>query len=153
MAKKIEETIADIINPALIENDLFLWDLNFNRFGKNNVLAIRIDGNHHRNIDMEQITKISQEISELLDVTDPIEDAYMLDISTPGAERSLQTDDHYHWALNQLVEIKLFKPINKQKIFRGQLINVDDNQLVIELEDQSNISFKKQDIANANIVI
>lgn len=153
MAKKIEETIADIINPALIENDLFLWDLNFNRFGKNNVLAIRIDGNHHRNIDMEQITKISQEISELLDVTDPIEDAYMLDISTPGAERSLQTDDHYNWALNQLVEIKLFKPINKQKIFRGQLINVDDNQLVIELEDQSNISFKKQDIANANIVI
>lgn len=153
MAKKIEETITDIINPALIENDLFLWDLNYNRFGKNNVLAIRIDGNNHRNLNMEQITKISQEISELLDVTDPIEDAYMLDISTPGAERSLQTMEHYNWALNQMVEIKLFKPINKQKAFRGQLINVDDSQVVIELEDQSNLSFKKQDIANANIII
>lgn len=153
MAKKIEETITDIINPALIENDLFLWDLNYNRFGKNNVLAIRIDGNNHRSLNMEQITKISQEISELLDVTDPIEDAYMLDISTPGAERSLQTMEHYNWALNQVVEIKLFKPINKQKVFRGQLINVDDSQVVIELEDQSNLSFKKQDIANANIII
>lgn len=153
MAKKIEETIVDVITPILEENDVFLWELNYNHFGKSNLLTIRVDGNNHRNINIDQITKISQDISDQLDLTDPIEEAYMLDISTPGAERSLQTDQHYQWAIDQQVEIKLFKPIDKQKIFRGKLIEADDDKIVILSEDQTNINFEKSDIANANIII
>ena len=153
MAKKIEETILDIINPILVENDSFLWELSYNHFGKSNVLTIHVDGNDHRNINMEQITKISQGISEQLDLIDPIEEPYMLDISTPGAERSLQTDEHYQWAINQPVEIKLFKPINKQKIFRGELIKYDNDSLEILSEDKTNVNFEKSNIANINIAL
>ena len=82
--------------------------------GKDYFLRIYIDS--EKGISLEDCEKVTEEINDLLDKADYIKEGYFLEVSSTGIERILRKDRHLEGAIGEIVEIKLFKPIDKEKI-------------------------------------
>ena len=72
---------------------------------------------------------------------------YFLEVSSPGVERILRKDEHLKDALGKEVEVKLFKPIEKQKEFIGILENYDEEKIILKLEENE----EQKEIERKNI--
>ena len=82
----------------------------------------------------------------MLDEQDFIPDAYILEVSSPGLGRTLKKDRHLAKSLGQAVEIKTYKPVDKQKEFEGILKAYDAAQITIEQEWDVR-TFERADVA------
>ena len=71
-------------------------------------------------------------IDPVLDAADPIEEAYNLEISSPGIERELKNQMHLDACEGWQVEVKLYAPINGSKVFRGELCPCPEGKIVIK---------------------
>lgn len=141
---KIEERVEEIIAPAISE-EYELVDVEYVKEGKDyylRVLVDRVDGK----ITLDECVEISRKINPILDEKDPIPDAYMLEVSSPGIDRPLKKARDFEREKGKMVELKLFKAINGQKEFEGQLIGLINDEIVIENEGQT-LSFNKKDVA------
>ncbi len=83
----------------------------------------------------------------MLDIKDPIKEQYMLEISSPGIDRALKKERDFIREKGREVEIKLYKPINGQKEFEGNLIGLTEDGIVqIEFNGRV-IEINRKDIA------
>ena len=89
------------------------WNMQKN--GKDYFLRVYID--KEEGIDLNDCEKVSNEINDILDTADYIDKQYFLEVSSPGIERILRKDEHLEQNILKEVEIKLFRPIEKQKQF------------------------------------
>ena len=79
-----------------------------------------------------------------------IEDAYILEVSSPGLGRPLKKEKDYVRSVGKSIDIKLYKAIDKQKEFTGILKENMEDQIVLTIEDQD-ITFEKKSIASARL--
>ena len=91
-------------------------------------------------------------ISDKLDEADFIPDAYILEVSSPGLGRSLKKDRHLAKSLGEEVEVRTYKPIEKQKEFTGILKGYDKDTITIETEEKE-LVFAKTDIAIVRLTL
>lgn len=77
-------------------------------------------------IGVEDCERVSRELSALLDVEDPIEVAYQLEVSSPGADRVLRTPAHYQRYVGQRVHVELLAPREGRRRYTGELTRADD---------------------------
>ena len=85
-------------------------------------------------------------MSEKLDEEDYIDSAYILEVSSPGLGRTLKKDKHLQKSIGEVVEIRTYRPIDKQKEFEGVLKAFDDSSITIETEE-TELKFERADIA------
>lgn len=97
-------------------------------------------------IDLNDCEKVSNEINDILDTADYIDKQYFLEVSSPGIERILRKDEHLEQNISKEVEIKLFRPIEKQKQFIGILIKFDKEKIYIKTETEER-KLDRKDIA------
>ena len=90
---------------------------------------------------------VSRALSEILDQKDFIEDAYILEVSSPGLGRPLKKEKDFERSMGEEVEIRTYRAFNKQKEFVGILCAYDKESVTIELEDKEEMKFEKSDIA------
>ena len=93
---------------------------------------------------------VSRAFSEKLDEEDFISDSYILEVSSPGLGRALRKDRHLEKSLGEEVEVKTYKPIERQKEFIGILRSFDKDTVTIETENDSetkDMVFARSDIA------
>lgn len=90
---------------------------------------------------------VSRRLGEWLDKEDFISDSYILEVSSPGLGRPLKKEKDFARSIGKDVEIRLYKPLNKQKEYTGTLASYDADTVTITLEDGSDLIFKKSDIA------
>ena len=90
---------------------------------------------------------VSRALSEILDQKDFIEDAYILEVSSPGLGRPLKKEKDFVRSMGEEVEIRTYRAFNKQKEFVGILCAYDKESVTIELEDKEEMKFEKSDIA------
>ncbi len=90
---------------------------------------------------------ISRRLGEWLDKEDFISDSYILEVSSPGLGRPLKKEKDFARSIGKDVEIRLYKPLNKQKEYTGALASYDADTVTITLEDGSDLIFQKSDIA------
>ena len=95
---------------------------------------------------------VSRAFSDILDEKDFIEDSYIMEISSPGLDRPLKKEKHFKRSLGKLVEIRTYRPIEKQKEFCGILNAYDSNSVTID-EDGTERTFDKKDIALIRLAI
>ncbi|MDP4092535.1 MAG: ribosome maturation factor RimP [Bacillota bacterium] len=143
--RRIEDIIAELAKPVTDKNKFELVDVEFVKEGANRYLRIYIDKPGGITIDDCQI--VSEEISDLLDQTDPIEQAYFLEVSSPGLDRPLKKDSDFVRYKGETVELKLFQPIDGQKIFEGELIGLDENIISIKLTSSEIVGFDREKVA------
>ena len=86
-------------------------------------------------------------MSDLLDEEDYVEGSYIFEVSSPGLGRPLKKEKDYIRSMGKEVEIRTYRAINKEKEFYGILKSYDDNNVTIEMEDKTEMTFAKSEIA------
>ena len=90
---------------------------------------------------------VSRELSDILDEKDFIDEAYILEGSSPGLGRPLKKEKDYIRSMGKEVEIRTYRAINREKEFYGILSAYDENTVTIKTEDGTEMTFEKSDIA------
>ncbi len=99
---------------------------------KSRVLRLYIDA--PGGVTLEDCVFISQQVSRLLDVEDPIEGKYSLEVSSPGIERPLARLEHFEQVIGERIEVFTLIKCNGRKKFLGQLHKVADQTLMVEVD-------------------
>ena len=139
--------VRKIAEPLAEELGYFLWDVEYVKEGADMYLRITIDS--EEGITIEDCEKMHRAIEPLLDEADPIEDAYHLEISSPGIERDLKNDFQISACEGWEVEVRLYAPINGSKSHFGTLEPLDnEGNIVISKEDGTQQTFARAAVAS-----
>lgn len=144
MKKSIKETVRDAILPTVEELGYRLWDVTYSKVGADYHLEVTIDNDEGINID--DCERVHRAIDPILDECDPIEESYYLDVSSPGIERDLRTDEQILWAVGMKVEAKLFAAHQGMKSIVGILESYDGGIVKIT-NDGGEYTLKRDEIS------
>ncbi|MDD3185422.1 MAG: ribosome maturation factor RimP [Anaerostipes sp.] len=150
MANKavIEEKVEAIVTPIIEENQFELVDVEYVKEGANWYLRVYADKEGGINID--DCVFISRALEEKLDADDFIEDAYILEVSSPGLGRALKKERDFVRSIGESIDFKLYRAINKQKEFTGILKEYTGSTLVVHIDDEDK-TFETKDIASVRL--
>ncbi len=150
--KSILEYVSEIIESLIKDTDYELVDLEYKKEGPNNFLRVFMD--KPGGITLDDCQNISKEISDELDKTDPIKQAYYLEVSSPGLDRPLKNDKDLKRNLDKDVELKLYEALDGTKLIQGRLIDFDENTLKLKLEeDDEEIIIDREKIALIKLAV
>ena len=141
--------LTELLKPTVESLGYVLWACEYISQGKHSILRIYIDND--AGILMDDCVVVSKQLSQLLDVEDPIQGEYSLEVSSPGLDRPLFELWHFEQCIGLEVTLKLFKAINKRKTLNGVLEGVCDNTLQM-LVDGEAVSVSLDAINKANLV-
>ena len=147
MAKReeYEAKTESFLMPLMTENNFELVDVEYVKEAGNWYLRAYIDKEGGITVDDCEI--ISRRLGEWLDEKDFIADSYILEVSSPGLGRPLKKDKDFNRSIGEDVDIKLYKPLNKQKDFTGTLISYDKDTVTIAQEDGAELTLNRPEIA------
>ena len=134
MKKGIKETVREIISETVSELGYRIWDVTYSKIGADYHLEITIDSDNGINI--EDCERVHRAIDPILDEHDPIEGFYYLEVSSPGIERELRTDEHITLSMGAKVEAKLFTPKDGRKSIVGTLTSYEDSTVGISVGEE-----------------
>ncbi len=129
MKKPIKDTVREAIEPTVLELGYSIWDITYQKVGADYHLEITIDS--EGGINIEDCEKVHRAIDPILDEIDPIEGFYYLDVSSPGLEREIRTDEHIAAMVGACVEAKLYAAKDGKKSIIGELVGLDGDCVVI----------------------
>ena len=142
--RTIETRTEEVLAPIAEANGVEIYDVEYVKEGSDWYLRAYIDKPEAVNIlDCENV---SRALSDKLDEEDFIDDAYILEVSSPGLGRTLKKDKHLEKSLGEEVELRLYKPKDKQKEFAGILKAFDENSVTIETQEEEKV-FARSEIA------
>ena len=149
-SSEIEKKISSIISPTI---ETLGYELVRVRLvpGETSTLQIMAD-RRSGEIDVEDCSIISRDISVLLDVEDPINDAYILEVSSPGIDRPLtRLKDFSNWQGYE-VKIETYELINGQRRFKGEIYNIEKDNITLANNGKfTELSFKL--ISEAKLIL
>ena len=140
-----EAKAEELIMPIVEANHFELVDVEYVKEAGNWYLRIYID--KEGGIDINDCELVSRAFSDILDKEDPIEDAYILEVSSPGLGRPLKKDKDFQRNLGEEVEVRTYKPIDKQKEFVGLLDAWDKESVTLQMENGETMTISRSDIA------
>ncbi len=134
MAKNIAATVRELLLPTAEKLGYVLWDVEYLREGADNILRITIDGENGINI--EDCEKMHRAIDPVLDEADPIDQAYTLEVSSPGLGRQIKNETQASYCLGQEINVKLYAPDEKgRRALRGVLKEYANGSFTFESAD------------------
>lgn len=156
MAQAKNQALLDILEPIIADQGLLLWDLNIKQVGGQKTVEVLVDLPEHQNISMAQITEFTQAVNEALDSAevDPVPGEYMLDIASPGMDRSLALPWHFAWAKDGdlAVTLALFAAKDGQKKWTGEITDLSDTGLTLQT-GQEKLEVNFDEIAKAIVAV
>lgn len=124
---------------------LEIWDIRFLKEGTGWFLRIFIDKDGGVGID--DCVEMSRALNDPLDEADLIEQAYCLEVSSPGVERELVRSEHFQKYLGAPVKLKTIRPVDGKREFSGVLEDYDNGLATVRLEDGSGLTLSKKETA------
>ncbi len=141
----------DVLFEPVIESMGYeLVGVEFIGGGGHGTLRVYID--RDEGVSVDDCAAISHQVSAILDVEEPIQQAYDLEISSPGIDRPLFKLADYERFAGQTAKIKLAVALDGRKNFRGELLGVADSRWVRIEVDGERFELPFADIARANLV-
>lgn len=140
-----ESKTESLVMPIITANNFELVDVEYVKEAGNWYLRVYVDKEGGITVDDCEI--VSRALSDKLDEKDFIEEAYILEVSSPGLGRPLKKNKDFDRSIGKEVELKLYRAIDKQKDFSGILVSYNEDTVNIEIEDGKEISFNRADIA------
>ena len=147
---EIVDKVEELVTPIIDENDFELVDVEYVKEGANWYLRVYADKDG--GITIDDCVLISRALEVKLDEEDFIQDAYILEVSSPGLGRQLKKDKDFKRSLGEKVECKLFKAINKQKEFEGILKDFTEETITLEV-DVTELIINRKEIAMIRLAI
>lgn len=148
--KDIIKKVEEYVMPIIEQNNYELVETEFVKEGANHYLRLYID--KEGGFSINDCETVSRYLEQKLEEDDFIDKAYILEVSSPGIDRVLKKDSEYIKYKGRIVDIKLYKPIDKVKEFQGELIGLIEDKIVIN-QDNKEISFDKKDVAICRLAV
>ncbi|HEX7127077.1 MAG TPA: ribosome maturation factor RimP [Thermodesulfobacteriota bacterium] len=143
------ETVYRLAEPVAAALGLEVIDIEYRREGGGWVLRLFID--KPGGVSLDDCTAMSRELSPVLDVEDPIEHAYHLEVSSPGATRPLKTDRDFERFRGRRVRISTYEKIGDRKTFIGRLVSHTAEAIDLDEETVGRVSLPRAAVAKANL--
>lgn len=124
-----------------------LWDVTYRKVGADWTLTITIDS--EEGISIDDCEKVHRTIDPLLDEADPIEDAYLLEVSSPGIEREIRTEAHIAACMGEEIDVRLFAPQEGKRAFTGILAGYEAGVLTLQTAEGT-VTFPRAAISHMN---
>lgn len=140
-SKGIVSLVSPIAEKVASELGYFIWDVDYVKEGTEWFLRIDID-KEEGGVDIEDCEKFSRTIDPLLDEENPIEEAYTLQISSPGIEREIKNDFHLEHCLGETVQVRLYAPLNGFKEYVGTLVAYNGDTVTVDADGEVEIPRK-----------
>lgn len=146
MSKKenYESKTEALLLPIAEKNHVEIYDVEYVKEGSEWYLRAYID--REGGVSINDCEAVSRKLSDALDREDFVEDAYILEVSSPGLGRVLKKDKHLQRSLGDKVELKTYKPVNGSREFEGILKGFDGSTVTIQNEEEE-LQFDRKDIA------
>jgi len=125
----VQDRLSDLIKTTTEGLGFQLWGYEYRPHSESALLRIFIE--KESGIAIEDCSKVSRQIGAALDVEDLIPVAYILEVSSPGIDRVLFSQDQYQHYIGQTAKIRTRTPVNERRNFRGQLQKVSDTHVSI----------------------
>ena len=143
---KVTELVAQIAAPAAEKQGCFVWDVEFVKEAGERYLRLYID-NDEASVNIDQCEAVSREVDAKLDELDPIQESYIFEVCSAGAERELKRPSDFERFLGSQVAVKLYSAKNGRKEYVGTLQEYRDGAVTLA-EGQS---FTKAEIAQVRL--
>jgi len=145
----LENKIEAMIKPSIEALSFDLWGVEYLPAGNHSVLRIYID--KPEGITVDDCAEASYQISAILEVEDPISNAYRLEVSSPGLDRQLFKPEQYREYQNEVLQIRTSVPVLGRRKFKGAVADVLEDGVVLEVDGEAyEIPFDT--IEKANVV-
>jgi len=133
--RKSEALIAELITPTVEALGLVLWGIEHGSQGKYSLLRIYIDS--EEGITIDDCERVSRQVSAILDVEDPISGEYTLEVSSPGVDRPLFSEEQFALYLGEEVSVRTRGPIEGRRKFKGIIAEVSDGTVVLTIDGEN----------------
>ena len=143
-----ESRTEELLAPIVEEKGVEIYDIEFVKEAGEFYLRVYID--KEGGVTIDDCEAVSRRLSDELDRADYIEEGYILEVSSPGLGRTLKKDRHFDKSIGDEVEVKLYKPVDKQKEFIGILKAYDEKTVTIE-DEQGERVFERDQIAKIRL--
>jgi ribosome maturation factor RimP len=148
MDRELSTRLWTLIEPILEPEGIELVDLEFKPERGKWILRIYIDA--PGGVNLGDCALVSRQVGALLDIEDPIDHAYHLEVSSPGINRVLRKEKDFNLFAGSPVRIKTRRKLNGRRNFRGMLIGMEDAMIVLEVDGQR-VEISPEDVEKARL--
>lgn len=147
---KITDVVAALAEPIAEENGCGIWDVEYVKEAGTWFLRVYLD--RAEGVTIDHCEAVSRALDGKLDEVDPIEGSYVLEVSSPGADRVLKKPEHFQRFLGQKVEARLYRPRAGAKSLVGELAGYQDGAVTLQTP-QERVTLAKEEIAQVRLYI
>jgi ribosome maturation factor RimP len=144
----LREGLTALIEPVVERLGFELVELEYGSGRGHALLRVFID--REGGITVDDCTRVSRELSALLDIEDPIPSAYTLEVSSPGFDRLLRTRAHFGRFVGSRVYVELKQPRAGRRRYTGTLLTVDEAGIALEV-DREQVAVAFDEIGKARL--
>ena len=148
-SESYESKTEELIQPLVDEKGFELVDVEFVKEGSEWYLRVYIDKDG--GISVNDCEEISRAFNEILDREDYISEQYIFEVSSPGLTRPLKKEKDYKRSIGKLVDVKLYKPVDKAKEYTGVLSAFDENTVTLEGDNGDSYTLDRKNIAKISL--
>lgn len=149
MIRQAHAHLRQLLEPVISVLGYELVGIEYLGQGRNNTLRIYIDKTE--GVTLDDCEKVSRQVSGLLDVEDPIQERYTLEVSSPGADRPLFTREHFDSNKGRWVRLRLDKPLDGRRNFKGIIQGMNDEEVLLDV-DGTRFSLPLKTIEKARLI-
>lgn len=144
-----EQKLLCALESASPDKDLEIVTLEIVGAKKSPIIRVYIDTPN--SVSFSELSEAQDWIGKIIEDIDPFPGAYTLEVSSPGIDRPLRTEDHFKRFAGEEVRVRLVAPIDGSRNFRGQLLGICDDVISIEV-DNSTVEIPYSNIQRANVI-
>ena len=146
-----QDKLTQMLRPAVEGVGYELVGIEHLPMGKNSVLRIYIDSPD--GITVNDCSRVSHQVSGVLDVEEPIKGQFTLEVSSPGVDRPLFSLEQFAQFVGSKVKLKFYHAIEGRRKLTGVIDSVEGDDIIIkEMDTDECIQFQMDDIDKANII-
>jgi len=150
MADTVAKRVGAVALPVLEEMELELVEVQYRREQSGWVLRLIID--KQDGISLEDCAAVSREISQLLDIEDFVDQAYNLEVSSPGLNRPLKSMADFERFTGRMAKIKTIEPIAGEHVFIGRIKKTEGETIILEI-GRKEVTMPFSQVARARLEI
>ncbi len=147
---KVTDIAQALAEPIAAENGCDIWDVEYVKEAGTWFLRVYLD--RPEGVSIDHCEAVSRALSDKLDEADPIEGSYVLEVSSPGADRVLRKPEHFQRFLGEKVEVKLYRPRQGAKSLVGELAGFEDGAVTLKTPKET-VTLAKEDVAQVRVYI
>jgi ribosome maturation factor RimP len=147
-----EQKIKEMLAPTIESMGFEWWGCEYLSAGRHSTLRIFID--KPQGVTVDDCGTVSHQVSAIMDVEEPINDAYRLEISSPGVDRPLFVGSQYEKYIGEVIKLRTSLPVLGRRNFKGELTLVTETGIELEVDNEIYpIDFQVIDKANLEVGI